>query len=69
MPKAVLSTNDLSKLWLSTLGFKDGFEKNRKITKDFRPVGDIFLSTLPLWTFFPTGPFAPTIPSRLAHTH
>lgn len=33
MPKAVLSTNDLSKLGLSTLGFKDGFEKNVKLQK------------------------------------
>lgn len=33
MPKAVLSTNDLSKLWLSTLGFRDGFEKTVKLQK------------------------------------
>lgn len=33
MLKAVLSTNDLSKLWLPTLGFNDGFEKNVKLQK------------------------------------
>lgn len=33
MLKAMLSTNDLSKLWLPTLGFEDSFERNVKLQK------------------------------------
>lgn len=54
--KALLSTNDLSKLWLPTLGFKDGFEKNVTLQK-ISGLSVTFLSALSLYGH----------PSRQAH--
>lgn len=59
MLKAVLSTNDLSKLWLPTLGFKDSFGKKKKKNVKLQKISGLsvtFLSAPSLYGHPPDRP-------------